>query len=136
VKITPDGKVKVLDFGLAKAMDNNPATTLANSPTLVSGSMGGMIVGTAAYMSPEQARGKEAGRTSDIWALGCVLYEMLTGEHASLDDVVRQSLAFCLRRTKRAQRACHASGSQEPKQFAAFHMNPILNLDLECLRRS
>src|SRR6266702_3896592 len=83
VKITPDGKVKVLDFGLAKAMSGTAtAATLSNSPTLVSGSMGGIIVGTAAYMSPEQARGREADQRSDVFAFGCVLYEMLTGRQA------------------------------------------------------
>src|SRR2546422_3177944 len=83
VKITPEGKVKVLDFGLAKAISGTAtATTLSNSPTLVSGTMGGAIIGTAAYMSPEQARGREAGQRSDIFAFGCVLYEMLTGEQA------------------------------------------------------
>src|SRR5215471_15188063 len=61
VKLTPDGRVKVLDFGLAKAMEGTPSTaTSANSPTMVSGTMGGMILGTAAYMSPEQARGRPA----------------------------------------------------------------------------
>ena len=61
VKMTPDGKVKVLDFGLAKALDTGASSmTLSNSPTIVSGSLSGMIVGTAAYMSPEQARGRAA----------------------------------------------------------------------------
>src|SRR5262249_11739528 len=83
VKITPDGKVKVLDFGLAKAMSGTAtATTLSNSPTLLSGSMGGMIIGTAAYMSPEQARGREADQRSDVFAFGCVLFEMLSGQQA------------------------------------------------------
>src|SRR5262245_58916557 len=78
VQITPEGKVKVLDFGLAKALSGTAApTTLSNSPTLVSGSMGGMIVGTAAYMSPEQARGKAVDKRTDIWAFGGLLYEML-----------------------------------------------------------
>jgi len=81
VKITPDGKVKVLDFGLAKAMSGTAtAMTLSNSPTLVSETVGGAIIGTAAYMSPEQARGREADQRSDIFAFGCVLYEMLTGK--------------------------------------------------------
>jgi serine/threonine protein kinase len=83
IKLTADGKVKVLDFGLAKAMESTPTRgTLLNSPTLPNGSMTGMIVGTAAYMSPEQARGKEVDRTADMWAFGCVLYEMLTGRPA------------------------------------------------------
>jgi len=80
VKITPDGKIKVLDFGLAKALEGTVAgATLSNSPTLVTVASGpGMILGTAAYMSPEQARGREIDRTTDVWAFGCVLYEMLT----------------------------------------------------------
>jgi len=81
IKITPEGRVKVLDFGLAK-MDE-PASAPGNlsfSPTFSAGqSAEGMIVGTAAYMSPEQARGKEVDRRTDVWAFGCVLYEMLTG---------------------------------------------------------
>jgi eukaryotic-like serine/threonine-protein kinase len=83
VKITPEGKVKVLDFGLAKAMETqSPSATLSNSPTMLSGTMGGMIVGTAAYMSPEQARGRSADLRSDVFAFGCVLFEMLAGEQA------------------------------------------------------
>src|SRR5262249_4483203 len=83
VKITPDGKVKVLDFGLAKTMSGTAtAMTLSNSPTLVSGTMGGAIIGTAAYMSPEQARGRAADRRTDTFSFGCVLYEMLTGRPA------------------------------------------------------
>jgi serine/threonine-protein kinase len=83
VKISTDGKVKVLDFGLAKAMSGSAmATTLSNSPTIVSGTMGGAIIGTAAYMSPEQARGRESDSRSDIFAFGCVLFEMLTGKQA------------------------------------------------------
>src|SRR5262249_52984380 len=83
VKISADGKVKVLDFGLAKAMSGSTtATTLSNSPTLLSGTMGGVIIGTAAYMSPEQARGREADSRSDIFSFGCVLFEMLTGKQA------------------------------------------------------
>ena len=84
IKVTPEGLVKVLDFGLAKAFAATPESgdpgdspTLSAMPTLP-----GVILGTAAYMSPEQARGKKADRRSDIWALGCVLYELLTGDGA------------------------------------------------------
>src|SRR5262249_38649167 len=94
VKITPDGKVKVLDFGLAKAMDNTPASaTLSNSPTMLSGTMGGMILGTAAYMSPEQARGKPVDKRTDIWSWGVVLYELLTGERMFKGDDAAETLA-------------------------------------------
>jgi serine/threonine-protein kinase len=82
VKITPEGKVKVLDFGLAKAFEADPAqTNLSQSPTMsMAATMQGIILGTAAYMSPEQAVGKAVDKRSDIWAFGVVLFEMLTGE--------------------------------------------------------
>jgi len=81
IKITPEGKVKVLDFGLAKAFAGEQvAQNLSNSPTLSDmATMQGVILGTAAYMSPEQARGKPVDKRADIWAFGCVLYEMLAG---------------------------------------------------------
>jgi len=83
IKITPDGVVKVLDFGLAKLADpaHAAASDLSLSPTITSPAMtqAGMILGTAAYMSPEQAKGRPADKRSDIWAFGCVLFEMLTG---------------------------------------------------------
>jgi eukaryotic-like serine/threonine-protein kinase len=82
IKITPDGKVKVLDFGLAKAIESAPtATTQSNSPTLLNMAVttAGVILGTAAYMSPEQAKGKAVDKRADIWAFGVVVYEMLTG---------------------------------------------------------
>ena len=74
----------MLDFGLAKAMENAPANpTLSNSPTLsLAATNAGVILGTAAYMSPEQAKANTADRRADIWALGCVLYELLTGKPA------------------------------------------------------
>src|SRR5216683_1888456 len=84
VKITPDFAVKVLDFGLAKAaVSEASGSDPAQSPTLsVDRTREGLILGTAAYMSPEQARGKPVDKRTDIWALGCVLYELLTGKHA------------------------------------------------------
>jgi len=82
IKLTPDGKVKVLDFGLAKALSAGPEMDPSNSPTVLSGSLPGVVMGTAAYMSPEQARGKPVDARTDIWAFGCVLYEMLAGQHA------------------------------------------------------
>jgi Tol biopolymer transport system component len=83
IKITPDGVVKVLDFGLAKGGDEVPAPDLSHSPTVTAhGTEAGVILGTAAYMSPEQARGLQVDKRTDIWAFGCVLYEMLTGRRA------------------------------------------------------
>jgi len=97
VKITADEKVKVLDFGLAKAFsgDNMP-TDLSNSPTMVSASTPGVILGTAAYMSPEQARGKRVDRRTDIWAFGCVLYEMLTGKQTFEGEDITEILSKVL----------------------------------------
>ncbi len=85
VKISPDGRVKVLDFGLAKAIENTSAgVAQSKSPTMLSmaATNAGMILGTAAYMSPEQARGRQVDRRTDIFAFGCVLYEMVTGRPA------------------------------------------------------
>jgi serine/threonine-protein kinase len=89
IKVRPDGTVKVLDFGLAKAVDPTAGSsaTAMNSPTLsIHATQTGIILGTAAYMSPEQARGKAVDKRTDIWALGCVLFEMLTGKRAFPGD--------------------------------------------------
>jgi serine/threonine protein kinase len=95
IKVTPEGKVKVLDFGLAKAYDREQTdASVSNSPTIsMAATNAGLILGTAAYMSPEQARGKILDRRTDIWALGCVLYEMLAGKPAFGGDDVTEILA-------------------------------------------
>src|SRR6516225_1057311 len=94
IKLTPGGAVKVLDFGLAKAVAaRSQASELSAMPTMVSGSVAGMVVGTAAYMSPEQARGREVDARTDIWAFGCVLYEMLTAKQAFEGETVTDMLA-------------------------------------------
>ncbi len=100
VKVKADGTVKVLDFGLAKAMDPSGGSggDLMNSPTLTArATQMGMIIGTAAYMSPEQARGKAVDRRADIWAFGVVLYEMLAGRRAFVGDDISITLASVLK---------------------------------------
>lgn len=92
IKITPDGQIKVLDFGLAKSFDERPEARLSDSPTVMSASAPGMILGTAAYMAPEQAKGRTVDRRSDVWAFGVVLYEMLTGCRAFDGDDVTEIL--------------------------------------------
>jgi eukaryotic-like serine/threonine-protein kinase len=94
IKLTADGKVKVLDFGLAKAYEREASPSVSNSPTIsMAATNAGLILGTAAYMSPEQARGKAVDRRTDVWALGCVLYEMLTGKAAFGGEDVTEILA-------------------------------------------
>ena len=98
IKITPAGRVKVLDFGLARAADG-PASHLdsSHSPTLAAGGTGGgVILGTVAYMSPEQARGKVVDKRTDIWAFGCVLYELLTGRCAFTGETASDVFASVL----------------------------------------
>ncbi len=98
IMLTPEGQVKVLDFGLARVMDPEPAANLANSPTLTfAATEAGIILGTAAYMSPEQAKGRVADRRTDVWAFGCVLFEMLTGKRAFDGEDVSDTLAAILR---------------------------------------
>jgi serine/threonine protein kinase len=110
VKVRPDGTVKVLDFGLAKALGppegglygapSSSSVAMTNSPTLTSPlgvTAAGMILGTAAYMAPEQAKGRPVSRATDIWAFGCVLYEMLTGRAVFAGDDLTDVLAAVVR---------------------------------------
>ena len=100
VSISPKGLVKVLDFGLAKALESPAVTADAMaSPTITSpaATRAGVILGTAAYMSPEQAKGRTADKQSDVWAFGCVLYEMLTGRAAFAGETVSEVLSEILK---------------------------------------
>ncbi len=103
IKITGDGRVKVLDFGLAKAIAAAPvlipAYDPAQSPTItIKGTRHGVILGTAAYMSPEQARGKAVDKRTDIWAFGCVLFEMLTGQRPFAGETTSDVIAAIIER--------------------------------------
>jgi tRNA A-37 threonylcarbamoyl transferase component Bud32 len=99
VKVTPNGQVKILDFGLAKALEGEMSEEeMQNSPTLSAmATRAGVLLGTAAYMSPEQARGKRVDRRADIWAFGCVLYEMLTGQGPFNGETTSDILACVIR---------------------------------------
>jgi serine/threonine-protein kinase len=103
VKLRPDGAVKILDFGLAKALDPSSGISRSGaepslSPTLTAAAtQAGVILGTAACMAPEQAKGRPADERADIWALGCVLFEMLTGRRPFEGDTVTEALAAILR---------------------------------------
>jgi Tol biopolymer transport system component len=101
IQLAADGRVKVLDFGLAKALASSAGDSgadLSNSPTVMSSpTVAGVILGTAAYMSPEQARGKPVDKRSDVFAFGIVLYEMLTGDHMFAGETVSDTLAAVLR---------------------------------------
>ena len=97
IVITPEGVVKVLDFGLAKAEAGSASLSgereLTHSPTVMAPTIDGVLLGTAPYMSPEQARGKAVDKRADIWAFGCVLYEMLTGRRAFVGETTTDVLA-------------------------------------------
>ena len=134
IKLTPDGVVKVLDFGLAKLVDplsiagSNRAHGLSESPTLTSPALVtgvGVLLGTAAYMSPEQVKGKPADKRSDVWAFGCVLDEMLTGELLYQGDTVSETVAAVLKDSPDLNRV--------PKQFrrllrSCLHKDPAQRL--------
>jgi len=94
VKVTPEGKVKILDFGLAKAFeDETPVTDISQSPTLTEEmTRAGVILGTAAYMSPEQAKGKPVDKRADVFAFGALLYELLTGKRAFEGETITETL--------------------------------------------
>jgi|CXWL01.1.fsa_nt_gi serine/threonine protein kinase len=146
VKVTPDGKVKILDFGLAKALEGDSSHSPANSQLSHSPTMSrhmteaGMILGTAAYMSPEQARGKAVDKRTDIWAFGVVLFEMLTGRRLFTGETVSDVLASVLTRepdwgllpTGGSGALRHVLArclAKDPKQ--RFHSVADVRLDLE-----
>jgi Tol biopolymer transport system component len=120
IKIKPDGSVKVLDFGLAKSAVENTDVT-PDSPTMLSGT--GMILGTAGYMSPEQAKGKEVDKRADIFAFGVVLYELVTGERLFQGETISETLAAVIKDEpdltkvpKRLRRLVEACLEKEPKK--------------------
>ena len=125
VKLAPDGMVKVLDFGLAKALSDDQAESeISTSPTMTAAAtQAGFILGTAAYMAPEQAKGKPVDRRADVWAFGCVLYEMLTGRAPFGGDGVSEVLAHVI--------------TQEPDLDAlpAGVPAPLRDLLQRCLRK-
>jgi len=97
VKVRPDGTVKVLDFGLARMADDPAASVVTGAPTVTSGGTGtGIVLGTAAYMSPEQARGKPLDRRTDVFSFGCLLYECLTGQRAFRGQTISDTTAAVL----------------------------------------
>jgi Tol biopolymer transport system component len=126
IQLTPEGEVKVLDFGLAKAADSRSqdGRDLTTSPTITSlGTVAGVILGTATYMSPEQARGKAVDSRTDIWAYGCVLYEMLGGRPPFAGDTLADLLGAIMHRDP----DWNSLGTEIPA--------PIRRLVARCLRR-
>src|ERR1700680_184226 len=126
VKVTPDGVVKLLDFGLAKAFSNQrePSASPENSPTLTLGATEvGVILGTAAYMAPEQARGQQFDKRADIWSFGVVLYELLTGERLFTGEDAAETLAAVIHKQpdlakvpQEARRMLEECLKKDPKQ--------------------
>ena len=105
IKVRDDGTVKVLDFGLAKALDATASSSTADTMTSPAQTALGLILGTAAYMAPEQAKGKPVDRRADVWAFGVILHEMLTGERTFAADTVGESIAAVLTREPDLSRA-------------------------------
>jgi serine/threonine-protein kinase len=105
IKVKADGMVKVLDFGLAKALSDEPTTEdISNSPTLsMAATRQGVILGTAAYMSPEQAKGKTVDRRADVWAFGVVLFETLTGKPLFSGETVAETMAAVMKEEPRLE---------------------------------
>jgi Tol biopolymer transport system component len=94
IKVRPDGSIKILDFGIARVLSTDTIVDIANSPTMLGGSTdAGIILGTAAYMSPEQARGRAVDKRADIWAFGCIVFEMLSGRAAFSGESTTDILA-------------------------------------------
>jgi len=125
VKVTPDGVVKILDFGLAKALQRDGGGgSVSTSPTIsVAATSAGLLLGTAGYMSPEQAKGKSVDRRADIWAFGCVLFEMLAGKPAFEGETITDKLAAVVR------------GEPEWTQLPDKTSNRIRELLQRCLQK-
>ncbi|HUE85407.1 MAG TPA: serine/threonine-protein kinase, partial [Vicinamibacterales bacterium] len=123
IAFTADGQVKVLDFGLAKALEPESTTDPSHSPTLtMRATQAGVILGTAAYMSPEQARGRGSDKRTDVWAFGCVLYEMLTGKRAFDGEDVTDTIAAVVR----AEPDWNALPSDVPAQIRLLIMRCLV----------
>jgi serine/threonine protein kinase len=124
VKVTPEGRVKVLDFGLAKAFVGDGAPDLSQLPTLMAtGTEEGRILGTPAYMSPEQARGNRVDKRTDIWAFGCVLYELLAGRRPFNGETIQDTIAAVLEH------------DPDPKALPASTPAKIRDLLRRCLQK-
>jgi serine/threonine-protein kinase len=124
IALTAADQVKILDFGLSKALEGSGSDAAMNSPTLTAAATrAGVILGTAAYMSPEQAKGRVADKRSDVWAFGCVLYEMLTGKRAFEGEDVSDTLASVLR------------GEPDWNALPASLPAPIRALIVNCLQK-